>query len=91
MNYFIVDFNTKGAWESFIALESGDGPVIADKLLSYLVKLKCSNTWLDPLGDFAKCLSNQLISLTHQFYFFVCLQKYHSVIINKQLPILCDP
>jgi hypothetical protein len=38
MNYFIVDFNTKGARESFIALEPGDCPVVADKFLSYLVK-----------------------------------------------------
>jgi hypothetical protein len=38
MNYFIVDFNTKGAWETFIALEPGDSPMIADKFLSYLVK-----------------------------------------------------
>lgn len=65
MNYFIVDFNTECTRESFITLESGDSPMVADKLLGYLVKLLSGNTWLDPLGDFAKCLSNQLISLTH--------------------------
>jgi hypothetical protein len=31
-----------------------------------------------------------LISLSNQLYFFVCFQKYHSEIINKQLQNLCD-
>lgn len=90
VNYLVVDFDAECARKSIVALEPRDSAVISNKLFCNLVKLKSSNTWLDPLGDFAKCLSNQLISLSYQLYFFVSLQKYHSEIINKQLQNLCD-
>jgi hypothetical protein len=90
MNYLVIDLDAESARESFVALESRNATMVTDKLFGNLVKPKSSNTWLDPLGDFAKCLSNQLISLSNQLYFFVCFQKYHSEIINKQLQNLCD-
>ncbi len=90
MHYLVIDLNAKRTGETLITLETGDGTMITDKLFSNLIEPKGGNAWLDPLGDFAKCLSNQLISLSYQFNFFVSLQKYHSVIINKQLPTLCD-
>ena len=88
--YLVIDFDAECAGKSIVTLETRDSAVISNKLFCNLVKLKSSNTWLDPLGDFAKCLSNQLISLSYQLYFFVSLQKYHSEIINKQLQNLCD-
>ena len=91
MNHFVVDFDAESAGKSFVTLETRDTSVISNKLFRDLVKPKSSNTWLDPLGDFAKCLSNQLICQSYLFYFFVSLQKYHSEIINKQQQILCDP
>lgn len=80
MYNLVIDFDAEGARKAFITLETRNATVITDKLLGNLVKPKGSNTWLDPLGDFAKCLSNQLISLSNQLYFFVSLQKYHSEI-----------
>ena len=90
VNYLVIDLDAESARESFVALETRNATMVTDELFCNLVKPKSSNTWLDPLGDFAKCLSNQLICLSNQLYFFVCFQKYHSEIINKQLQNLCD-
>ena len=61
MNYLVIDLDAESARESFVALETRNATMVTDELFGNLVKPKSSNTWLDPLGDFAKCLSNQLI------------------------------
>ena len=81
---FVIDFDTQSTRETFISLKTGNSSMVSNKLLCNLIKTSGSNAWLNPLGDFAKRLSNQVVSLTHQFDFLVSLQKYHFLKINKR-------
>ena len=55
------------------SLESRNSPIISNELFRNLIKLKCGDSGSNMLSDLAKCLTYQLISLTHQLNLFICL------------------
>ena len=57
-------------------LESRDGTVVTDERIGYLVQLEGRYARLDMFCQFAKCLTNELVCLTHQLYFILSLQEY---------------
>ena len=82
MYNLVVHLDAERTGEPFVALESGNTAVVADKLFGNLIQTLGSNAWLDPLGDFAKRTSNQLVSLAEKRNFLVCLEKYHLLLLS---------
>ena len=57
-------------------LEGRDSSMVANEFVSHLIQLEGRYTRLDMLCQFAKGLTNKLVSLAHQLNFVFSLQEY---------------
>jgi hypothetical protein len=77
VHHNIVDGNAECRRETFKTLAQGFGSIVADILLSYLVKESSGDTRTDVTANLRESFPEEEAGITYELDFFFCLQQYH--------------